>query len=553
MARQRADQGRAWPTQVRLMGLDWFERFPAAPHPYGLPSDSGAVPAWLPAQVSLRDYWARKMGLDPKELDGLKLEMPAQLPATVRVGRRDATTCRNNPILRVEEVPLEEYVQGVLTPEIGVFKSAASGRESSREVFKAFAVAARTYALYFVIGGFNDDEGYDLDDTACNQRYTDDRDPWIEALVRETAGQVLIREGTEGTFDKFEYAASCGRHESWPKYNAEGDYVSDAGLGEVCVGNWCGHNNCAAHQDNPNLPGDDRCLVRGVCQWGGLERSAQGQDYLAILQHYQPNLVIRGMDAPAPTTGTVKGFVREGDTLDTAAPVPGATVALDTGALTTVGADAYFEFVEVEPGSRRLSVSATSYARLERSFQLAAGQESWQSVLVTRLPDNPNNSGNNASNNAGNNGGNNADPNNSGNNVGNNADPNNSGANNSGANNVGNNNVGNNSADNNADDNADDNSGNNSGANNSDDDNSGGNNAGVNNSDGDNSGANNNADAGIGEPDRFGVFGEVPEGGLADSGCGCEVARPSRGFPWLWVGGLLGGVVFGVWRARRAR
>ena len=100
----------------------------------------GAPPLWRPRgaedsrPVRLRDYWHRD-GLDGT----IDLEMPLPLPETIRVGRRFSGTCRDNPVQRVDEVPLEEYVEGVLLPEIGVFRSAETGRESAREVFKVFA------------------------------------------------------------------------------------------------------------------------------------------------------------------------------------------------------------------------------------------------------------------------------------------------------------------------------------------------------------------------------------------------------------------------------
>ncbi len=353
------------PATLNILGGGLFIRFPSLATPYGLPGGSGRVdgpggPADLAAWWGARGGWpAQALGLD----------MPMPLPATVRVARRFASSCSGNPIQRIDEVPLEEYVHGVLLPEIGVFKSAATGRESSREVFKAFAVAARTYALYFVVRGTNDAQGYDLDDTACNQRYDDQRDAWVEALVAETAGQVMVRRGTAGEFDKFEYAASCGRHSSWPEY--QDAYVSDAGLGQVCVGNWCGHDDCAAHQDNPQLPGDDRCLVRGVCQWGSMERSALGQSYLEILGHYQPNLDVRDFAAVPPTGGRVEGVVRS--SLD-GSPVPGARAALAGVGSQIASEVGFFEFVGVEAGSHDLSVSAPGFEPAERRLEVLAGQ-----------------------------------------------------------------------------------------------------------------------------------------------------------------------------------
>jgi hypothetical protein len=376
LARQVSSEGAVWPARASVYGLPLFERLPRLEAPVGYPSSAKRDPAR--GALRLRDWYAR--GVD---IDAIELTMP-QLPTQIRVGRRFAGSCRGNPVQRIDHVPIEEYVEGVLYGEIRVFKNAETGAESAREVFKAFAVAARTYALWFVVRADETDE-YDLDDTACNQRYVDDRDPYIEALVAETTGEVLIRSGTQDEFDKFEYAASCGRHSSWPEY--QDDYVPDDGLARVCVGNWCGHDNCAAHQDNPDLPGDDRCLVRGVCQWGGLERSAAGASYLEILAHYQPNLDVRNFGAETPTLGTVRGYVRTGDDLETGVPVPTALVSMDGERTTSVSSMGYFEFGGVEPGAHSLRAEADGFDALTQEVEATAGQETWSSFLLSRSPD----------------------------------------------------------------------------------------------------------------------------------------------------------------------
>lgn len=372
IARQLAEPDRVWPAVVSVYDLPLAQRLPTLPNAVGFPS---AHPRQAgDGQAHVRDWLVRR-GVDP---DAIELTMPSQLPAVIKVGRRFAGTCRDNPVQRIDEVPIEEYVEGVLYGEIRVFKSAQTGAESAREVFKAFAIAARTYALWFVVRGQND--GFDLDDTACNQRYVDDRDPYIEALVAETAGEVLIRKGTEDEFDKFEYAASCGRHSTWPEY--QDGYVSDAGLTQVCVGQWCGHNDCAAHQDNPDLPGDDRCLVRGICQWGGLERAVAGQGYLEILDHYQPNLVVRNFGPDAPDGGTIRGYVRTGDDLESGAPVPGATVTVDGQNPTAASDLGYFEFRGTPPGEHRVEAIADGYVTAQRTVSVVVGEEVWASMLL---------------------------------------------------------------------------------------------------------------------------------------------------------------------------
>ena len=302
--------------------------------------------------------------------------VPSELPATIRVGRRFAGSCSGNPVQRIDEVPFEEYVQGVLVPEIGVFKAIMGGPDSAEHVYRAFAVAARSYALWWYLQDPGAD--YHLDDTACNQRYEDARDTFIGDLVAETAGQILVRSSDGVTIDKFEYAASCGRNGTRPEYQTE--IVPDQTGTEACVRSWCGHNDCAAHEDHPDVPGSDRCLVRGICQWGAAERSMNGQEYVDILAHYEPNLTIRTFGV-TPTPTELVGFVRIGQ-IDNGAPVGGVTVDLDTGESTTTGTDGYFAFPDVQPGERTVSVTGGGVVPTSRTVTAEEGTTTWASVAV---------------------------------------------------------------------------------------------------------------------------------------------------------------------------
>lgn len=274
---------------------------------------------------------------DPNEPDGsvelpglpepnpLFAAAPAQLPETIRVGRRDADTCVGHSIQRIETVPLEEYVQGVLIPEIGVFRAVEGGPESAAGVFEAFAVAARSYAVWWYLQ--NPDREYHIDDTACNQRYDDSRSAWVAERVAATQGQVMVDEATRTQLDKYEYAASCGEHGSRPF--GQTALVPDVTPLRACVGSWCGHDGCAAHEENPDVePAGNRCLVRGICQWGAIERSMEGDSGADILAHYQPNLAV--VDLGATVEPPVDEDVADaGDTTDAAEPTTG-DVADDT-------------------------------------------------------------------------------------------------------------------------------------------------------------------------------------------------------------------------------
>jgi hypothetical protein len=131
---------------------------------------------------------------------------------------------------------------------------------------------------------------YHINDTACHQRYADARHAPIDRAVDATAGEVLVNSNRR-SIDKYEYAASCGRNGTRPEHRTA--LVSDRPGVTACVGQWCGHNTCAGHEG---------CVVRGVCQWGTLERSKRGDTYAQILAHYQPELVRTTLTGEAPTT-----------------------------------------------------------------------------------------------------------------------------------------------------------------------------------------------------------------------------------------------------------
>jgi stage II sporulation protein D len=103
----------------------------------------------------------------------------------------------------VNELPLEEYLRGVVPRELG------PGQYAELEALKAQAVAARSYTLRN-LAGFAD-EGYDLCGTPQCQVYggLDDEHPLSDRAVAETAGEVLLA-GDE-IVDAL-YSATCGGH-----------------------------------------------------------------------------------------------------------------------------------------------------------------------------------------------------------------------------------------------------------------------------------------------------------------------------------------------------
>lgn len=84
------------------------------------------------------------------------------------------------------EVPLEEYVCGVVSAEMPLF--------FADEALKAQAVAARTYAVRSLKNEGKHGKGILCDNPSCCQAYSSETDERIERLVRETAGEILTFE-----------------------------------------------------------------------------------------------------------------------------------------------------------------------------------------------------------------------------------------------------------------------------------------------------------------------------------------------------------------------
>ncbi|MBW1809498.1 MAG: PEGA domain-containing protein [Deltaproteobacteria bacterium] len=301
----------------------------------------------------------------------LLVAVPAELPQTIRVARYYTTGC-SGTIQQIDTVDFEDYVKGVVNAEVGVFYGVQGGPDAAVECWKAFAVAARSYALHFILTQPHDD--YDINDTACNQVYKDDRNPDVSAAVAATAGQILVKSTDHNVLDRYYYAASCAEHGTEPAYQT-GTIIPDPTAERACVGSWCGHDNCAGHADNPNVAGSDKCLVWGTCQWGSVERSMAGESYVEILGHYQPNCTIRDMAGPA--SGTIRGVIYRNPNMDDR--IAGATVTLVGGPTLTYDGETAWEFV-VEPGTYTIQAQAPGYLPAQVERTVAANETVWGSI-----------------------------------------------------------------------------------------------------------------------------------------------------------------------------
>ncbi|TXD37085.1 hypothetical protein FRC98_10125 [Lujinxingia vulgaris] len=395
LVNQRVPQLR--PARAYVYTSDFFDRgVPAAPYPVGLPSTSGRIDD----PAGPLELW-RLYGSDP-ELASALYEIPASQPPIIRVGRRadhtgsQGCTDSSNPIVAIDEMTLDEYVKGVLPPEIGVFRNLAG----ASEVYKAFAIAARSYGLYFVLRygpGNRRNLGrsvpphnyswFHIDDTACNQRYDDQRLTITTNAAEAVSELIMVKRGSPSTIDKYEYAASCGKHGSRPAYQTA--IVPDNAPTSACAGSWCGHNSCAAHEDHPNVAGSDRCLVRGICQWGSISWAASGKSYTWMLDHYQPNTELRTL-ASAGSEAAVRltGYVYEDPEDKINSAIPGATVRLSDGQQATSGANGAYNFDRVLLSESEVTIeaSAPGYHTATLDKTLEAGVTNWGSIHLELDP-----------------------------------------------------------------------------------------------------------------------------------------------------------------------
>ncbi len=197
--------------------------------------------------------------------------LPSELavPATIKVERVAQGI--------VQELDFEDYVKGVLPQEIGT--------SFPYEAVKAQAVAARTYALRWVMDG----KGPICDTTMC-QVYGDERYDVTDTAVEDTRGQVLAYD--DDIVLAVFHASSGGRTED----------VQDVwgGTLDYLVSVSCLENaNCSGDCDDwypvnaaPCTPGEGSCCYGrnghgvGMSQRGAEAMATCGYLYGEILTHY---------------------------------------------------------------------------------------------------------------------------------------------------------------------------------------------------------------------------------------------------------------------------
>jgi stage II sporulation protein D len=154
---------------------------------------------WLhaPANVRINDTEYRADRPVSARLTGsLRIEAAGSPRVTVE-GPLDIAA-RDGRLQLTLQMPLEEYVAGVLAGESSVFKS--------EEALKAMAVAARTYAVHH--SGRHRAEGFDFCDTThCQDLRLAARSERLRAAVEATEAELLWYEGASA--DTY-YSRHCG-------------------------------------------------------------------------------------------------------------------------------------------------------------------------------------------------------------------------------------------------------------------------------------------------------------------------------------------------------
>ena len=188
---------------------------------------------------------------DHPEVGGARAALGAP-PATVRIWRRSIDGASASCSGRIDVIPLEEYIKGVLPHEW-----IPSWHDES---LKAGSLAIRTYVWNWVSRGGKYDCA-DLDDTTRSQVYRDDRMDVTNRAVDATTGMAIV----------------AGDALVSGEYSAENGSPTALGVSDpLCAGRALyGHG-------------------RGMCQWGSQRWALDGKDHRWIATHYYPGSSLAG-------------------------------------------------------------------------------------------------------------------------------------------------------------------------------------------------------------------------------------------------------------------
>ena len=151
----------------------------------------------LRAAASRVQIDGEKTALPEVQVSGVYQITQSSLPA-LAADFPVAVRASDGKLLVTADMPMDEYIAGVLAGETGNFKS--------DEALKAMAVAARTYAIHF--GARHALDGFDFcDSTHCQNLRLDAVTPRLRKLAEATASEVLWYDGEPAATY---YHANCG-------------------------------------------------------------------------------------------------------------------------------------------------------------------------------------------------------------------------------------------------------------------------------------------------------------------------------------------------------
>ena len=217
---------------------------------------AAAEPAQPAQDRDFADMTARARAAAAAALPAAPLGAP---PATVRVWRRRVDHSTASCSGRVDVIPFEDYVKGVVPNEW-----ISSWDDKALEMG---AVCARTFAWWWVLAGGKYDCA-DVDDTTASQVYGETRIAKVSAAVDRTAGVAAVKDGAL----------------VFAEYSAEnGDPTADGVDEPYCAGQTVnGHGH-------------------GACQWGTQRwATKEGRDYHWMVAHYYPGAVALAPGVPLP-------------------------------------------------------------------------------------------------------------------------------------------------------------------------------------------------------------------------------------------------------------
>ena len=179
-------------------------------------------------------------------------------PSTIRVWRRGLDGSTASCSGRVDVLPLERYVKGVLPHEWI--------RSWHGESLRAGAIAIRTYAASWIRSG-GKYSCADLDDSWASQVYKDETFAVTNSAVDATASTFVMKNGVP----------------VFAEYSAENGHPTATGISDPpCAGRArFGHG-------------------RGTCQWGSQRWALQSKTHAWILAHYYPGASVVKVGAPPP-------------------------------------------------------------------------------------------------------------------------------------------------------------------------------------------------------------------------------------------------------------